>query len=522
MATHGGVSALLAPRWGGSAGVCQAVLTTIAENSRPHATTRAISGRGERPDYRIVGCWAKPGEMDLEFSLREGEVLAGRYQLERQLGAGGMGLVYAATHLELGRRVAIKLLRAESGANASVTARFLLEARATARLNGPHVAKVLDIGRLDEHTPYLVMEYLEGSNLQELLVQQGPLPVPQSVDYLMDACEALAEAHRASIVHRDLKPANLFLTRDAYGDPSIKVLDFGISKFLEPSGDGALGLTDSRALMGSPVYMSPEQMRSARDVDHRTDIWSLGAVLFELLTGRAVWTGQSLSELCAQVARDPAPNVCEFCPQATAELSTIIARCLQKDVALRFQQVTDLALALERFASPRGKSTLAHVLVLAGQKGAHHQPTNAGRDADALHAQSPSESTLQGTAATHPSADRHRMPIVAVGAVGAILLTFATAYFWLRPAAKVLSTNALSSAATTPTVTSAPAPQRADLPGIPANRVAAIPSASVTAASMTPTVRGARASRAITAVKAVSPSTASSPVPSADPMSIRK
>lgn len=305
--------------------------------------------------------------MDSDVQFREGDVLVQKYRLERMLGAGGMGVVYEATQIELDRRVAIKLLRPESGENETTIARVLVEARATARLQSPHVAKLLDVGRLENGAPFLVMELLQGKNLSEVLLADGPRNVSVAVKYVLETCEALAEAHRASIVHRDLKPANLFLTRDTYGQPCIKVLDFGISKILDANLAKNVMLTDSRALIGSPAYMSPEQMRSARDVDQRTDIWSLGAVLFELLTGRLVWTGQSLSELCAQVTRDPSPTLSQTCPGIAPELSAIVARCLEKDPANRYQDVADLALALRPFARPEDRETVVRVLQLAGR-----------------------------------------------------------------------------------------------------------------------------------------------------------
>ena len=294
-------------------------------------------------------------------------MIADKYRLERLLGSGGMGIVFAAMHLELEQLVAVKLLRTESSSDDAAVSRFLFEARATARLHGPHVARVLDLGRLRAGSPFLVMELLEGQNLQESLAQNGALTSSDAVDIILEASEALAEAHRAGLVHRDLKPANLFASRDAYGDPSIKVLDFGISKSLLPRGDGDMGLTDSRAIVGSPVYMSPEQMQSARDVDHRTDIWALGSVLFELLTGRPVWNGTSLSELCAQIARDECPRVTDLCPGLSLDLAAIVSRCLQKKPALRYQHVADLALSLSPFASARGRAAVVRVLQLSGR-----------------------------------------------------------------------------------------------------------------------------------------------------------
>ena len=355
-------------------------------------------------------------------------MLVNKYRLERLIGTGGMGIVYAATHLELDRRVAIKLLRPESYGSETVVARILVEARATARLQNPHVAKLLDVGRLESNVPFLVMELLEGANLHDVLLSDGPRTVAQTAKYVLETCEALAEAHRAGIVHRDLKPANLYLTRDMYGEPCIKVLDFGISKILDSSDTNSFGLTDSHSLVGSPVYMSPEQMRSARDVDHRTDIWSLGTVLFELLTARPVWTGQSLSELCAQVTRDACPTLDEVRPGMATELSSIVARCLQKDPANRYQDVADLALALKPHALPADQSTVIRVLQLSGRINREAFQTTQ-ESASTVNDGEPSVGrTLEGSVVTasRPSTRRRIIPlaiavILLVGAIASVL-----------------------------------------------------------------------------------------------------
>src|SRR3954470_13666053 len=214
-----------------------------------------------------------------EAPVQEGEILAGKYRVERVLGVGGMGVVVAATHLQLDERVAIKFLVPDALSSDEAVARFAREARAAVKIKSEHVARVIDVGTLDNGAPYMVMEYLEGGDLSRVLQAQGPLPVEDAVEYVLQACEAIAHAHVLGIVHRDLKPANLFLTKRNDGSQSVKVLDFGISKVLSgnsgaSSSDAAM--TRTRAVMGSPLYMSPEQMTSTRDVDGRTDIWALG------------------------------------------------------------------------------------------------------------------------------------------------------------------------------------------------------------------------------------------------------
>src|SRR5580704_14011169 len=207
----------------------------------------------------------------------EGDVLAGKYKVERLLGAGGMGVVVAARHLQLDQLVALKFVLPKALEDKSMTERFLREAKAAVRLKSEHVAKVLDVGTLDSGAPYIVMEYLEGTNLAEVIAIQAPLAADVACDYLIQACEALSEAHTLGIVHRDLKPQNLFLTKGVGGAPLVKVLDFGISKIKQP--EGAHNLTQTATVIGSPLYMAPEQMRSARNADQRSDIWALGVVL---------------------------------------------------------------------------------------------------------------------------------------------------------------------------------------------------------------------------------------------------
>ncbi|XYH99381.1 serine/threonine-protein kinase [Sorangium sp. So ce1128] len=227
---------------------------------------------------------------ELDTPVHVGDVLLGKYTVERVLGHGGMGMVVAARHRELGELFAIKLLLPRTLADAQATELLLREARAAVRLKGEHIVRVHDVGTLETGAPYIVMEHLVGGDLQQIIFERGPLPVHEAVDYVLQACDALAEAHAQGLVHRDLKPANLFLTRRPSGAPFVKVLDFGISRRITPD---AAELTNSRALLGSPFYMAPEQMVRAKRVDPRSDVWSMGVVLHHLVTGMLPFPGET-------------------------------------------------------------------------------------------------------------------------------------------------------------------------------------------------------------------------------------
>jgi eukaryotic-like serine/threonine-protein kinase len=288
-----------------------------------------------------------------ELPIKIGSLVATKYRVDRILGAGGMGVVVAATHVDLGQVVAIKLMLPNAALDRDLLARFSREARMTAQLRGEHVARVLDVGVDGTGVHYLAMEYLEGTDLSRLLRERGPMPAPLVADYVLQVCEGLAEAHRHGMVHRDIKPANLFLMEAADGQECIKVLDFGIAKGATPGAD-IDGITMTQAFMGSPLYMSPEQLRSARDVGPQSDIWSVGAVLYALLTGRPPYDYSSIPELCAAVLYKPYRNMFELTPHLAPGLERIVARCLERDLGLRFASVVDLADALAPFAGANG------------------------------------------------------------------------------------------------------------------------------------------------------------------------
>ena len=300
-----------------------------------------------------------------------GDVLVGRYAIEHELGKGGMGVVYVARHLLLEQHVAVKMLLPQAARTPGASTRFLREARVAAAIRSQHVARVLDVGELECGLPYLVMEHLTGNDLEEELRRRGPLPLEEAVDYVLQACQAIVEAHALGIVHRDLKPGNLFLAESTGGVRVIKVLDFGISKLTaeeEPGGVDAK-LTSTDMTLGSPIYMSPEQVRSAKDVDARTDIWSLGVILYQLLTDRFPFEGASLSALFASIAADAPTPPRQHRPDLPIGVEILILHCLEKDRAQRVPSVVDLAQALEPYGTPQARVWVQRIVRLAaGEK----------------------------------------------------------------------------------------------------------------------------------------------------------
>ena len=281
--------------------------------------------------------------------VRVGEIVADRYRVDRVLGQGAMGVVVAATHVELQQVRAIKFMLPETLDDKESVERFLREARAAAKLTSPHAVKVHDVARLPTGEPYIVMEYLEGTDLKKHLSEKRVIPAPEAVSYLLQACDAIAEAHAAGIIHRDLKPANLFLAERAGAQPVLKVLDFGIAKVNDaPGSDGQL--TATQTVIGSPLYMSPEQILSTRTVDARSDVWSLGVILYVLVTGMVPFRGDSTHAIFASVQRDDPVPPSMWMPSMSRDLERIILSCLEKDPARRCQSARDLAAALRPFA----------------------------------------------------------------------------------------------------------------------------------------------------------------------------
>jgi len=357
----------------------------------------------------------KPRQMELPIAL--GQVVAQKYRVDRFIGRGGMGVVVAGFHLELDQPVAIKFLLAEWGLESEGAERFRREARIAAKIHSEHVARVFDVGLLDERVPFMVMELLHGSDLERVLEQRGSLPVAEAVGFLLQAIDAVAEAHSLGIVHRDLKPTNLFLAQHADGSCLVKVLDFGISKSLGADRPGAVLLTRTAAFVGSPLYMSPEQMRSARDVDARTDVWALGALLYTMVTGQLPHPGASLPEVCLAVMNARPRSLAELMPNAPEGFEPIVMKCLAKEPEQRYRSVAELACALLPFA-PESRRVVERTLRLLGG-GANaavtppllrgsQPPLGFGTFAQRLLAPDTNEATPPPTAGDAPSARASR------------------------------------------------------------------------------------------------------------------
>jgi predicted Ser/Thr protein kinase len=282
-----------------------------------------------------------------------GDVIAGKLVVERVLGTGGCGVVVAARHRELGERVAVKLLQKSAMRSPETVERFAREARAAARLRTEHVARVNDFGTTESGIPYMVMECLDGEDLGATLQREKRVSIEQAVDYVLMACDAVAEAHTLGIIHRDLKPANLFLTKRADGRAIVKVLDFGISKLLTAEGaEPSPSMTRTQAVMGSPLYMSPEQMEASRDVDARADVWALGTILYQLIGGAPPFEAPTVPLLYVKVLSGERPTPLESVrPEVPLSIARAVERCLAREPGDRFPSVAHLAAALAPYAS---------------------------------------------------------------------------------------------------------------------------------------------------------------------------
>jgi len=308
-----------------------------------------------------------------------------------------MGQVVIAEHLDLGRRVAIKLLRRELVRDAKTAERFRQEAKIVAKLKSPHVVRVFDVGSLDDGTPYIVMEFLEGEPLNRFIARNAPLPIEQAVEIILQALDGIAEAHNAGVVHRDLKPHNLFVTTRIDGARVIKVLDFGISKVATElsriTDASAAGITLPNEILGTPIYMAPEQVTNSKDVDGRADLWSMGVILREMITGKRLFQAASPSAVFANILRDPVPDLLTECESVPAGLDEVLARTLARDRDLRFSSAKDMAAALLPFAPVHG----AHASLDAGLAGKLAAPCGSGGSATELARFGPAPRSRQTT-----------------------------------------------------------------------------------------------------------------------------
>jgi serine/threonine protein kinase len=486
---------------------------------------KRIPAKPTQPRPPSSGLVALSQQDVIEMPFSPGEIIAGKYEVQKLIGSGGMGYVVSALHVELGEKVALKFLRPEALAIPELVERFAREARAAAKIRSEHIARVFDVGSLPDGVPFIVMEYLDGQDLCDVLHQQGPMPTKVAVEYVMQACEALAAAHAAGVVHRDIKPENLFLTRHAQGLDFIKILDFGISKVALAQGKRAHVRTQMP--LGSPVYMSPEQIRSSEGVDARTDIWSLGCVLFELLTGVVAFDEPSLMQLSAAILEhDPVP-LRQFVPDAPVELENVILRCLEKDVSKRYGNIAELAIALYPFAPRRSRISAErcyHALKNAGiecpefeivsvfppstgemqlltstQPVSGMMPLSAARLSagalPALRVTAPAGITLEELEELRPRKNYKRLAWVALAAgaaVGAYWLVQARAGDQPGKSAAAPPTAVTLSAATPAPVAPNPAP-KADLPSAaPGVTPGAVPPAATVTTTASPSSAPAR------------------------------
>lgn len=432
---------------------------------------------------------------DLEPPVAPGELVQGKYRIGPLVGFGGMAAVMSAHHLELDQPVAVKLLLPEHAARPDAVRRFLAEARAAARLKSEHVARVIDVGTTETkrgvHIPFLVMELLEGQDLDALLDTRERLPYPEAVEYVLQACEAVAEAHSLGIIHRDLKPGNLFLTARRDGAPVVKLLDFGISKIAQrPGGHGKKehAVTADREMMGSPGYMSPEQVRSARDVDPRTDIWSLGVILYELLTGDQAFPAATVADIFVRILHSPPDPIAIRAPETPPALVEIVMRCLQKKPEARWPTVEALAEALRPF-----RSTVPIVVALPPPRAASLAMSDGAISVNTVHTQP-----------TGPRIFFHAS--LAFGAVGAALIVLVIVMKARAPHPAVANdradepppaaiTTSVASAATGTTTTTSPsgeAPVIAPDPAIAIGQVLAA-DGGVSTTAITPKKAGVAA-----------------------------
>jgi eukaryotic-like serine/threonine-protein kinase len=322
-----------------------------------------------------------------------GRTLRGKYRIERVLGSGGMGIVVLARHLKLDQLVAVKMLRPEALLRPAVVARFAREARAAARLKNDHVVRIFDVDEDDDGTPFFVMEHLAGHDLEQSTEEHGQLPIERAVDYVLQASEAVAEAHSLGMVHRDLKPANLFVVKKRDGSHLVKLLDFGITKSDEAAVEN-VSLTSPASVIGSPLYMSPEQLKSSKDVDGRTDIWALGVVLFQLLTGTTPFEGPNASSLAAKIASEPPRSLRDLRKDVPEGLASAIARCLEKDPDDRPATVVDLARSIAPFGL--GGAAQAESRVMRVARAAELEPSLA----ETMPVEQPSDPATSGPRVT--------------------------------------------------------------------------------------------------------------------------
>lgn len=413
---------------------------------------------------------------------RKGDVIGGKYRIERVIAVGGMGTILGAEHTELGQRVAIKLMPRRAARSDGAVQRFLREAKTAASIASDHVARVFDVGRLESGAAYMVMEYLEGRTLAEMIFAGGPMPVAEGLDYVLQASVAIAECHARGIVHRDLKPENIMVLEGPGQHGFVKLLDFGISKtdWIQPGTNLRSSLTTTTDVFGTPTHMSPEQVRSTKNVDARTDIWALGVVLYEVLTGLPPFMADSLTALSAMIVGDAPRRPIERRPELPAALDAVVMRCLEKRPEDRPQSVAEFAELLAPFVAGKSLAALERIRATAG--GAARQPAPRALPP-------PPRETMAawGTTATR----RERRRSVVLGASFGALLFVMAIVGWAVVRARAPAPAAAPAPAPAPEPAPSPAPPVASTAAKPPSETpdAAPPRASAAPAPRTPKPR---------------------------------
>ena len=439
--------------------------------------------------------------------INPGDMLLDKYRVDSVLGQGGMGFVVAARHVDLDELFAIKLMLPGALDDPDAERRFLREARASVRLKGEHAVRVHDVGRRPDGSLFMVMEHLVGTDLKTYLAERGPLPVEEAVSYALQACVGLGEAHDLGIVHRDLKPANLFLTKRRDGTPCIKVLDFGIAK--QMANRQSQELTKSGTVLGSPLYMSPEQMIQAREVDKRSDLWSLGVVLYELLTGNVPFEGDTFAQVVYRVTTLAPLPPHALRPELSAEVDAVVLRCLEKDPDKRFESVDALAVALRSILGlPASTRTMALADTLDQTTGAPPpRPTSPSRSVDEHAPTQPGVlEAATGPATTAMSSSRDQMRSsqaqgslaatskrsstgkIALGVIGAVAMAGVASISLRGPTAREASTEpSVAPAATSPAEVTAQSASPTEAPIAPASAEPPVAAASAPSPEATST-----------------------------------
>lgn len=445
--------------------------------------------------------------------IAAGTVLGGKYRIRHVLGEGGMGVVVAATHLQLRTTIAIKVLAPSCRDDSDAIARFFREARMASRIRSEHVVRVFDIGMSEDGSPYIVMEHLEGSDFAAVLAERHTLSVTEAVDFLLQASEALAEAHAMGIVHRDLKPGNLFLTERADGTPCVKVLDFGVSKapanaLKDDWSISTVGLTTThacerglaanrhestgpvitrtRSLVGSPRYMAPEQFCSARDVDARADVWALGALLYEFTTGAPPFWGANLAGLRTAILEQAPAPMKERTRDISPAFETVVLRCLAKDRSARFEDISALAAALVPFGSTRAATSAERIARVLGKDVGKSEDASGVRGNESSHAGTPREAA-KSDPATQTRGSRKRLVygVASSLAVGALAAWLCAPSHRTSPAA-IEREGSMIASPTAVVDTRVLAQSRANVVDVAAANTAAVPTPSRIAEESTP------------------------------------